>query len=213
MSKDLKYMMADAIKKDLDRSENVLVLGMLPMDAEATVALRNTLRDQGARLRVIHNRTSRHALDEDRKGLGDLFIGQTAIAVSNRDETDFIGLAKTFVAAAKKKHVELRGGFVDGDLFDKTGFEELANCPDKPTLRAMLCGMILGPGRGLAVALSGVASGLARCIDGHVGDAGDETAEDAAEAAAPEAAAEEAIAPAEEAGAEEAKAAPEEAAE
>jgi len=189
MSKELKYMMADAIKGDLDQSPDVLVLGMLPMDAEATVALRTSLREQGARLRVIHNRTSRHALDDARKGLGDFFKGQTAIAVSNREETDFIGLAKTFVAAAKKKHVELRGGIVDGDLFGKTGFEELATCPDKPTLRAMLCGTILAPGRGLAVALSGVASGLARCIDGHAaeaeGGAGD-AGEDAPEAAAPE---------------------------
>jgi len=44
----------------------------------------------------------------------------------------------------------------------------------------MLCGTILAPGRGLAVALSGVASGLARCIDGHAGDAG-EAEESAAE--------------------------------
>ena len=176
MSKDLKYMMADSVKGDLDRSENVLVLGLLPMDAETTVALRSALREQGARLRVIHNRSSRYALDDARKGLADLFRGQTAIAVANREEADFIGLAKTLVAAARKKHVEVRGGYVDGDLFDETGFEELAKCPDKPTLRAMLCGTILAPGRGLAVALSGVASGLARCLDGHAGDAGDEAA-------------------------------------
>ena len=186
MSKELKYMMADAVKQDLDQSENVLVLGMLPMNAEATVELRNTLREQGARLRVIHNRSSRHALDDARKGLADLFTGQTAIAVSNREETDFIGLAKTFVAQAKKKHLELRGGYVDGELFDSAGFEALAKSPDKPTLRAMLCGMILAPGRGLAVALSGVASGMARCIDGHAGDAGSDDAEAAPEADAAE---------------------------
>jgi len=110
MSKELKYMMASSVKADLDRSENVLVLGMLPMDAETTVALRTSMREQGARLRVIHNRSSRHALDDARKGLADLFKGQTAIAVANRDEVDFIGIAKILVAAAKKKHVEVRGG-------------------------------------------------------------------------------------------------------
>ena len=195
MSKELKYMMADAVKSDLDQSENVLVLGLLAMNAEATVALRSTLREQGASFRVIHNRSSRYALDDARKGLADLFVGQTAIAVSSREETDFIGLAKTFVAAAKKKHLVLRGGYVDGDLFDEAGFEALAKSPDKPTLRAMLCGMLLAPGRGLAVALNGVSSGLARCIDGHAGDAGDEAvapeadapATDASDADAPQA--------------------------
>jgi len=190
MSKDLKYMMAGAIKEDLDGSDDVLVIGLLPMNAETTVALRSSLREQGVRLRVIHNRTSRHALDDARKGLADFFVGQTGIAVAQREETDFIGVAKTLVDAARKKQVELRGGFVDGDLFDKQGFEELASCPDKPTLRAMLCGTILAPGRGLAVALSGVASGLARCLDGHADGAGEadaapaEASEEAAEPAA-----------------------------
>ena len=189
MSKDLKYMMAEAVKIDLDRSPDVLVMGMLPMDAEATVNLRSTLRSQGAQLRVIHNRTSRHALDDARKPLGDLFVGQTAIAVAREAdvETDFIGIAKTLVAAAKKKHVELRGGCVDGELFDKVGFTDLANCPDKPTLRAMLCGAILGPGRGIAAIMNAVGSGMARCISEH---AGDEAGDESGEAAAPEAAAE-----------------------
>jgi len=183
MSKELKYMMAEAVKIDLDRSPNLLVMGMLPMNAEATVALRSSLRSQGAQLRVIHNRTSRHALDEARKPLADLFVGQTAIAVANStEETDFIGIAKTLVAAAKKKQVELRGGCVDGELFDAAGFTDLANCPDKPTLRAMLCGAILGPGRGIAALMNAVGSGMARCISEHAGEeaGGEEAASDSA---------------------------------
>jgi len=193
MSKELKYMMAEAVKTDLDRSPNLLVMGMLPMDAEATVALRSSLRSQGAQLRVIHNRTSRHALDEARKPLADLFVGQTAIAVANStEETDFIGIAKTLVAAAKKKQVELRGGCVDGELFDAVGFTDLANCPDKPTLRAMLCGVILGPGRGIATLMNAVGSGMARCISEHAGDEPGDVAGGTEETAAetPEAASE-----------------------
>ncbi|MHC4849971.1 MAG: 50S ribosomal protein L10, partial [Planctomycetota bacterium] len=112
MSKELKHMMADAVRVDLDRSPNVLVLGMLPINAEDTHNLRTSLREQGGSMRVIHNRTTIHALDEDRKGLGEYFTGQTAIAVGADAETDFIGLAKVFVAAQKKKHLECRGGYV-----------------------------------------------------------------------------------------------------
>ena len=167
MSKELKHMMADAVREDLDRGENVLVLGLLPLNAEDTVTLRNTLRGQGARLRVIHNRTTRHALNEDRQGLSEFFTGQTAIAVGETEETDFIGIAKTLVDAAKKKQIEVRGGYVDGELFAKDGFEALAKSPDKPTLRAMLCGAILGPGRGLATIMNAVGSGMARCVAEH----------------------------------------------
>ena len=179
MSKELKHMMAEAVRVDLDRGENVLVLGMLPLNAEDTVNLRNTLREQGARLRVIHNRTPRHALDENRKGLGEFFTGQTAIAVGENEDTDFIGIAKTLVDAQKKKHLECRGGYVDGELFDGEGFIALSKSPDKPTLRAMLCGAILGPGRGLATIMNAVGSGMARCVQQRVDEGGG--AEDAAE--------------------------------
>jgi large subunit ribosomal protein L10 len=180
MSKELKRMMAESVQIDLDRGENVLVLGMLPLNAEDTVVLRNTLRSQGARLRVIHNRTSTHALDESRKGLADYFVGQTAIAVGETEETDFIGIAKTLVGAAKKKQIECRGGYVDGELFDTAGFEALALSPDKPTLRAMICGAILGPGRGLATLMNAVGGGMARCVQQRI----DESPEAAAEAPA-----------------------------
>ena len=58
MAKVLKQMMADAVRADLEASPNVFVMGMLPMDAEATVALRTDLRGLGARMRVVHNRTA-----------------------------------------------------------------------------------------------------------------------------------------------------------
>ncbi|MHC4940390.1 MAG: 50S ribosomal protein L10 [Planctomycetota bacterium] len=172
MSKELKHMMAEAVKVDLDRSPNVLVLGLLPLNAENTHNLRKSLRENGGSMRVIHNRTTKHALDDDRKGLGDFFTGQTAIAIGESEETDFIGLAKLFVDAQKKKHVECRGGYVDGELFDKAGFEALAQSPDKPTLRAMLCGAILGPGRGLATIMNAVGGGMARCIQQRVDEGG-----------------------------------------
>jgi large subunit ribosomal protein L10 len=185
MSKELKHMMADAVREDLDSSSNVLVIGLLPLDAEKTVSLRNDLRAQGGRLRVIHNRASRHALDEDRKGLAAYFTGQTAIATGASEETDFIGLAKLFVAAAKKKQIECRGGYVDGELFDAAGFEALAKSPDKPTLRAMICGAILGPGRGLATVMHAVGGGLARCMQQRIDEAGGEPEEAAAPAGEP----------------------------
>jgi len=186
MSKELKRMMADAVQVDLDRSENVLVLGMLPLNAEDTLALRNTLRGQGARLRVIHNRTTTHALDENRKGLAEYFVGQTAIAIAESDETDFIGVAKALVGAAKKKQLECRGGYFDGELFDKAGFEALAMSPDKNTLRGMLCGAILGPGRGLAVLMSAVGGGMARCMQQRIDESPADTSAEASSEAASE---------------------------
>jgi large subunit ribosomal protein L10 len=173
MPKELKHLMAAEVKDELDRSPNLLVIGLRPMDSETNHALRSRMREQNAHLRVIQNRTSRHALDEARKGLSPLFVGQTALALSDDPETDFISVAKTLVEAARKKSVELRGGYVDGEVLDKAGFEALASSPDKPTLRAMLCGAILGPARGIAVSMQAVGGGLARCLQARIDESGE----------------------------------------
>jgi large subunit ribosomal protein L10 len=164
MPNQLKHLMADELRKDLDGSPNLLVIGLLPMDAAGNVDLRNKLRARGARLRVVHNRTSRHALDEARRPLGEFFEGATGLTLVPGAEPDMGSVAKTLLEIARLKRIEIRGGFVEGQILDKGGVELLARSPDKKTLRAMMCGAILGPARGLAGALNALGSGMARCL-------------------------------------------------
>ena len=169
MSKALKQMMADDLRADLEAADDLLVVGLLPMGADTNNELRKRLREIGGRLRVIHNRTATHALGDDRKDLARFFGGQTAVAVGG----EAIPLARTLVDAARKKSVEVRGGFVEGEFLDAEGVRTLAMCPDKPTLRGMIASAILGSGRGIAVSLSAVAGGLARCLRAHIDESED----------------------------------------
>jgi len=164
MSKELKRLMTEEVREELERSPNLLVVGLGPMDAEATVEFRNRLRSHGAHMRVVHNRTSRYALDEERRGLAEYFTGQTALMLAPVEEPDMVALAKLVVEAQKAKHLEPRGGYVDGELLDAEGVDLLSKSPDKNTLRGMLAGTIVAPGRGLASCLHNVLSGLARCL-------------------------------------------------
>jgi len=198
--RDVKLWMAAEVEGLLE-SGDVLVVGLKPMDAQQTHGLRARLREGGARLRMVHNRTSRFALGEKHRALADHFRGQTALALGG----EVIALAKVLVEAAQKNLVELRGGFVEGDIVDAADLLDLAAIPDKPTLLGMLLSAVLGSARGLAVSVNGVGAGLARCLQARVDQAGGAPEEaPAAPAPAEEAPAEEA--PAEEAPAEEAPA-------
>jgi len=168
MAKDIKLLMAEEVRQDLSSSDDLLVIGLLKIDAKQNLQLRNKLRDQGARLRVIHNRTSRFALDEARQGVAEFFNGQTAVALADRPDVEFVPVARALVDAAKGKTIEVRGGYVDGELLDRAGVVALSRAPDKPTLRAMLLCAINGSARGLAVTLSGVGGGIARCLQARI---------------------------------------------
>lgn len=184
MATELKQMMAAELRRDLESSPNLLVIGLLPMDAAGTFDLRNRLRARGARLRVVHNRTSRHALDEARKPLGEFFEGATGLTLVPGAEPDMGAVAKALLEIAKQKKIEIRGGFVEGQVLDKSGVELLARSPDKKTLRAMMCGALLGPARGIAAVLNAVPAGMARCLKARIEKM---PAEAPAAAAAPEA--------------------------
>jgi large subunit ribosomal protein L10 len=178
MVQEIKQAMAEELREQLEASPNVLVVGVVAMDAGANHALRTTLRSHGARLRVIHNRASRFALDEARRDLGAFFVGPTALTFVDREDPDMVVIAKTLVDAEKKKKLEVRGGFVDGEVLDQAGVRFLAASPDKPTLRGMLAGVIVGPARGIAVALQGVGAGLARCLQERIDQSTDSQTEE-----------------------------------
>ena len=89
MPNELKQMMAAELRRDLEGSPNLLVIGLQPMDATGNFELRNKLRAKGARLRVIHNRTSQHALDEARRPLGEFFQGATGLTLVPGAHYDF----------------------------------------------------------------------------------------------------------------------------
>ena len=173
MVKEMKRIMAEDVRADLANSADLLVIGLLNMDAVSNHELRSHLRAQGARLRVIHNRTCRFALDEARKPIADFFSGQTAIALSDGPDVEFAPVAKALVEAAKKGIIEVRGGYIDDEMLDKADVIALAKAPDKPTLRAMLLSAINGSARGLAATLQGVGEGIARCLQARVDATGE----------------------------------------
>ncbi|MHC4549172.1 MAG: 50S ribosomal protein L10 [Planctomycetota bacterium] len=179
MGKELKHRMAEELREELASTGDLLVVGLGPMDAGTDHALRKTLRDQGARLRVIHNRTSRFALDDALQDLAASFTGPTALAlVEQREDPDVAAIAKTLVEAERLRRVEVRGGFVEGEVLDRAGVRFLAATPDKPTLRGMLCGTLLGPARGLATALDALGGGLARCLKARMDQSTDSQTEE-----------------------------------
>ena len=178
MVQEIKLTMAEELRGDLEASPNVLVVGLTALDAGENHALRNTLRSYGARLRIIRNRTTRFALDEARKDIGAFFVGPTALTLVAQEDPDMVVIAKTLVDAEKKKRLEVRGGYVDGEVLDQAGVRFLAASPDKPTLRGMLAGVVAASARGLAVSLRGVGEGLARCLQARIDQSTDSQTEE-----------------------------------
>lgn len=125
--------------------------------------LRAELRKANVEYSVIKNTLTGRACEA--AGYGDLkkvLEGMTAIAIGTDDPVAPAKILKDY--ADKIETFELKGGFVDGEVLDKKGVEDLAAIPPKP----MLVGKMLGS---LQKSLYGLAYVLQAKIDKENGGA------------------------------------------
>jgi ribosomal protein L10 len=180
MAKALKQMLAAQLLGALKGSDGAVFVDPGPMTVEQVTRLRGVLRQKagGARLRRLHNRTARAAFKEAGwpDTVGTVLKGATAVVYGGEGTTT---IAKTLAEATKADKtlpLKVKGAVSEGEFYDaKSVAQTLAKLPDKKTLRAMLCGAILGPARGLAVVLAAPASGVVRGVQARVEKGGGET--------------------------------------
>ncbi len=115
-------------------------------------ALRAELRKAGVEYTVVKNTLTGRACENAGYGeLKSVLEGMTAIAIATEDPVAPATILKKY--ADKIESFELKGGFVDGNVLDKAGVEELAAIPPKPILVGKLLGSIQKPLYGLAYVL------------------------------------------------------------
>ncbi len=206
MAKALKQMLAAQLEADLQDSAGLVLIDPGPMTVESVQAFRKDLREKadGARMRVIHNRTAAHALEslyaEAGVALKDELKGSSAVAFGGAGP---IPIAKVIKDWQKElKELKVKGAVADGEALLGDEARALADMPDLPELKGMIAGALIGSARGIATSIQSVISGLARALQAHI-DAGGFGGE-AEEAPAEEAPSDE-EAPAEEPPAEEEK--------
>lgn len=173
MAKTLKNLLTSQLQKELTGTTGCLVLDPGPMTVEGAMAFRKELREKagGARLRVIQNRTARHALEGAwLQGASDplrkILRGTSAIVFGGSGP---VPIAKVVVEWRKKaKTVLVKGAVADGEVLGAKDAERLATLPGLPELRGQMVGLLAGGARGLAGSVNGVISGLVRVLQARV---------------------------------------------
>lgn len=140
--------------------------------------LRAQMRSAGANVKVTKNRLTKRALEGTRyEGLGEMFVGPTAMAYSS----DPVAAAKITIGFAKThpKLIVIGGGLGD-KVLDAEGIRSLASLPSLDELRGRLIGLINAPATRIAGVLQAPAGQLARVLaayakqgEGEGNDGGD----------------------------------------
>lgn len=135
MNRAQKEQEIASIRSDLAEAKSVILASHVGIDVNTVNELRSTFRAQNVNYRVVKNTLAKLAVkDTDLESISHLFTGPTAIAFSNEDAVSPAKVIKEF--AKDHKAYEVRGGFLDGQVLDVAGVEQLAEMPTKDELRA-----------------------------------------------------------------------------
>lgn len=166
MSKLVKGLVADDIKRRLKGVEDCVVGNMVGLNSELTAELRKKLRDKKIGILVIKNSLARLAT----KGtsLGSAFEGLKGTAAVLYGGEDFISLVKEVTELDKDEKFaafKTRGGVMDGERLSPEKVAEISKWPNRQEQLSILVGQILGPGRKLAAQVIAPAGKLASQIE------------------------------------------------
>jgi large subunit ribosomal protein L10 len=199
MSKYVKNLVADDIKKRLQNVNDALLVNMVGMNSSSTYTLRKELRAKKINILVVKNSMAERAMAGT--SLARLLDGVGGSAAICWGSEDIVALAKTISGVIKSEKFpafQPRGGVMDGEQISADQIAEVAKWPSRTEQLSLLLGQILSVGSRLNSQLIAIGGALASQIAEKA--KGGEEAPAAEEAAAGEGAVPEAAAPAAEGG-------------
>jgi large subunit ribosomal protein L10 len=169
MSKVIKQMEMDSLRKALQDVRDAVVLSISGLNCQLEGSLRATLRKKNIRLKMVKNSLTRRVLDEIGIHLGEdspVWKGPTTFAwgansIAELSRAIDEELKKSKNAAGYKDKVNVKAALADGEVIS---FEMALKRPTREEAIAQILGAILGPGAAIAGCLTGPISQVASQI-------------------------------------------------
>lgn len=165
MSKLVKDMIAQDLRRRWQGVEGALVASVAGMDAITNGRLRAELRKQNVSLLVVKNSLARRA--SEGTPLAPAFEQMEGSLAVLWGGPDIVSLAKTVTKLASQKPFEKfepKGGAMDGARLSADQVKQVSKWPSREEQISILLGQILAPGALLASQLNSIGGALASQI-------------------------------------------------
>jgi len=159
MNKEQKKNYISEMKEFFNSSESVLVTHYQGLTVSQLDELRSEMRKHGIMFKITKNRITKLALKDTRcKGIADLFMGPTAIALSK----DAISSAKILAKFSKdNKNLKILGGLMGDEILRQEDVLKIATLPTLDEARAKIASILKAPAQKLVSILLAPGSKIA----------------------------------------------------
>ncbi len=150
-----KAQEVEVVTAKIKEAASVVVVDYRGLTVEQVTELRKQLREANVEMKVIKNGILRRAAEQaGLEGLGDVFVGPTAVAFSNEDVVAPAKIMNDFAKGADK--LEIKGGIIEGNVSSVEEIVALAKLPSREGLLSMLLSVLQAPVRNVAYAVKAV---------------------------------------------------------
>ena len=153
---ELKKPIVDEISATIKDAQTVVLVDYRGLTVEQDTMLRKQLREAGVGYKVYKNTFMNFAFKgTDCEGLTNLLEGPSAMATCDTDAT---AAARVLCKFAKTvPALEIKGGVVDGTVYDAKGIEQISSIPSREELLSRLLGSLQSPVTNFARVLKQIA--------------------------------------------------------
>lgn len=165
----VNQLITKELENELSNADSMLLVSFGGLTVVESEDLRCKLAEQNVRFRMVKNSIARRIFAERGHEFAEgTFTGNTGLAYGETESA--IHAAKIFTSKEVKKSgkVTVKGGVMEGSLLSPNDAAQLADVPDRDTLRAMLLGVISGPARQLVGTINALPAGFARVLQARV---------------------------------------------
>ncbi len=141
---ELKKPVVDEIASVIKEAKTVVLVDYRGLTVEQDTILRRQLREAGVNYKVYKNTFMNFAFKgTECEGLTDLLEGPSAMATCDSDATAAARVLCKFAKTAPA--LEIKGGVVEGTVYDADGIQRISNIPSREELLSKLLGSMQSP--------------------------------------------------------------------
>lgn len=142
------------IQKKLKEAKSLVITDYIGLDVAEMTELRARLREAGVDYKVVKNTLAKIAADNsDLSEINEFFSGPTAVAFGIDDVVAPAKILDEF--AGDHEVLEIKGGYLNGEVISKEKVKSLAKIPSRDELLAKAFAGMKAPITGLVNVLSG----------------------------------------------------------
>lgn len=154
MARPDKEAAVKELEEEFSKAKSMVMTDYIGLDVAEMTELRDKLRDAGVDYKVVKNTLAKIAANNsDLSEINDFFRGPTAIAFGIEDVVSPAKILDEF--AEDHEVLEIKGGYLNGQVISKEKVESLAKIPSREELLAKAFSSMKAPISGLVNVLSG----------------------------------------------------------